>query len=62
MLLFCSLGPRYGLGAGGVAYLDWFGDSYYSPAYIFPAQLGNGRPKVTADAISHEGRRAGADV
>ena len=35
--------------------MDWFGDDYYSPAFVFPVQLGNGLPKVTADAISHEG-------
>jgi hypothetical protein len=43
----------YGAGAGGVAYVNTFGNSYYEPAYIFPAQLGTGTPKYVWEAISH---------
>ena len=51
----CSgLVHRYGSGAGGVAYVGTFGNAYYAPAYVFPAQLGNGNPKYVAEAISHE--------
>ena len=46
----------YGAGAGGIAYTGSFGNSLYAPAYVFPAQLGNGGPKFVADAISHEGQ------
>ena len=31
-----------------------FGDPYRAPAYVFPANLGNGNPKYVAEAISHE--------
>jgi hypothetical protein len=44
----------YGGVAGGVAYVNTFGDPYYSPAFIFPAQLSNGTPKFVWEAISHE--------
>eukprot|EP00887_Chlorella_sp_A99_P000929 scaffold5.g929.t1 len=40
--------------AGGIAYVGVFGNEYYSPAFIFPAQLGNVYPKYVAEAISHE--------
>lgn len=30
----------YGAGAGGVAYVGGFGEAYYSPAFVFPKQLG----------------------
>jgi hypothetical protein len=46
----------YGAPAGGVAYVGAFGSSFYAPAYVFPAQLGNGGPKFVAEAISHEGK------
>jgi hypothetical protein len=45
----------YGPSAGGLAYVGVFGYSDYQPAYVFTAQLGNGSPKATADAASHEG-------
>jgi hypothetical protein len=42
----------YGAGAGGVAYVNVWGASnhFYQPAYVFPAQLGNGAPKYTVSA------------
>ncbi len=43
-----------GAGAGGVAYLNSFGWSSDTPAFVFPDQLGNGYPKYVAEAISHE--------
>jgi hypothetical protein len=47
----------YGGGAGGVAYVGVFGNSYYSPCYVFTAQLGNGHPKYVAEVVSHEGEQ-----
>ncbi|HWB05582.1 MAG TPA: PKD domain-containing protein [Verrucomicrobiales bacterium] len=44
----------YGGGAGGVAYLGSFNWNTDSPAFVFPAQLGNGNPKYVAEAASHE--------
>ncbi len=43
-----------GAGAGGIAYLDSFGWNSDTPAFVFPAQLGNGFPKYVAEAVSHE--------
>jgi PKD repeat protein len=43
-----------GAGAGGVAYLGSFSWSTDTPAFVFPAQLGNGYPKYVAEAASHE--------
>lgn len=40
--------------AGGVAYLTSFNWSSDTPAFVFPAQLGNGYPKYVAEAASHE--------
>jgi PKD repeat protein len=44
----------YGAGAGGVAYLNSFSWNSDTPAFVFPAQLGNGFPKYVAEAVSHE--------
>jgi PKD repeat protein len=44
----------YGSGAGGVAYVGSFTWNTDSPAFVFPAQLGNGNEKYCAEAISHE--------
>ena len=44
----------YGAGAGGVAYLGSFSWNSDTPAFVFPAQLGNGWPKYVAEAVSHE--------
>ncbi|MFO1485586.1 MAG: PKD domain-containing protein [Verrucomicrobiaceae bacterium] len=44
----------YGAGAGGVAYLNSFTWNTDTPAFVFPAQLGNGAAKYTAEAASHE--------
>ena len=44
----------YGAGAGGVAYVGVFGNPYYQPAFVFPAQLGSGYPKYVWEAASHE--------
>jgi PKD repeat protein len=44
----------YGAGAGGVAYLNSFSWNSDTPAFVFPAQLGNGFPKYVAEAASHE--------
>lgn len=49
-----SYSDWYGHSAGGVAYLctfTWNGDI---PTYVFENNLGNGDPKYTAEAISHE--------
>ncbi len=43
-----------GAQAGGVAYLNSYSWNSDTPAYIFPAQLGNGYPKYVAEAASHE--------
>lgn len=44
----------FGAGAGGVTYLGCFDWSTDTPAFVFPAQLGNGAEKYVAEAISHE--------
>lgn len=44
----------YGAGAGGVAYLNSFTWNTDTPCFVFTAQLGNGAPKYTAEAASHE--------
>ena len=44
----------FGAGAGGVSYVNVFGNSYYAPSFVFEDQLGNGNEKYTAEAISHE--------
>ncbi len=44
----------YGAGAGGVAYIGSFSWNSDTPAFVFPAQLGNGWPKYVAEAVSHE--------
>jgi PKD repeat protein len=44
----------FGQGAGGVAYLNSFSWNSDTPAFVFPAQLGNGFPKYVAEAVSHE--------
>ncbi len=49
-----SYSDWYGQSAGGVAYpctFTWAGDI---PTYVFENNLGNGDPKYTAEAISHE--------
>jgi len=44
----------YGTDAGGVAYMSSFRWNTDTPAFIFPAMLGNGNEKYVAEAISHE--------
>ncbi len=44
----------YGPNVGGVANTGSFDSSVDNPAFVFPAQLGNGNEKITAEAISHE--------
>jgi PKD repeat protein len=44
----------FGSAAGGVAYLGSFDWSSDTPAFVFPAQLGNGHPKYVGEAVSHE--------
>ncbi len=44
----------FGASAGGVAYVGSFSSSSDNPAFVFPAQLGNGWPKYVAEAVSHE--------
>ncbi|HOX03539.1 MAG TPA: PKD domain-containing protein [Candidatus Paceibacterota bacterium] len=44
----------YGASAGGVAYVGSFNWSSDTPCFAFPAQLGNGNEKYTAEAASHE--------
>lgn len=41
-------------GAGGVAYIGSFNWNSDTPCFVFPAQLGSGNEKYTAEAISHE--------
>lgn len=43
-----------GRSVAGVAAIGLFGDKYYSPAFVFPAQLASGLPKYVWEAISHE--------
>lgn len=40
--------------SGGVAYLGSFTWHSDTPAFVFPAQLGNGNPKYVAEAAAHE--------
>ncbi|HBH73514.1 MAG TPA: hypothetical protein DDY43_08735, partial [Synechococcales bacterium UBA10510] len=44
----------FGIGAGGVSYVNVFGDGSAGPSFVFKEQLGNGHEKATAEAISHE--------
>lgn len=44
----------FGAGAGGVAYVGSFNWSSDTPTFVFEEQLGNGYPKYTAEAASHE--------
>ena len=44
----------FGSSAGGVSYVNVFGNAFYSPAFVFTNQLGGGDEKYTAEAISHE--------
>lgn len=39
---------------GGIAYVNSFTNSIVNTVYVFPNNLGNGNPKYTADASSHE--------
>jgi hypothetical protein len=47
-------------GAGGVAYVNVWGRTgtydypYYSPAFVYYENLGNGQPRYVAEAASHE--------
>ena len=41
-------------GAGGVAYIGSLAWPTSTPCFVFPAQLGNGEAKYTAEAVSHE--------
>jgi PKD repeat protein len=53
----CIGGSSYtwlGAGAGGIAYIGSFNWNTDTPAFVFPAQLGNGFPKYVAEAVSHE--------
>lgn len=50
---------RYGNTAGGVAYMNAFGDPFFSPAFVFPKELGNSYPKYVWEAVSHEVRVIG---
>jgi hypothetical protein len=49
----------YGSSVGGVAYRGSFGDAFYSPCFVFPAELDNGLPKFVSECISHEGESEG---
>ncbi len=44
----------YRQSAGGVAFVGSFNYSNDAPVFVFPNQLGNGNPKYTAEAASHE--------
>lgn len=54
MVIGGSSSDWYGSSAGGVAYIGSFSWNSDTPAFVFPAQLGSGRPKYVAEAISHE--------
>jgi hypothetical protein len=43
-----------GQSAGGVAYVNAFSNNYPNTAFVFPGRLGNGDPKIVAEASSHE--------
>lgn len=43
---------------GGVSYVDSFTNSLSNVSFVFPANLGNGNPKYTGDASSHEAGHA----
>ena len=43
-----------GQSAGGIAYLKCFDWNDGTPAFVFPAQLGNGAPRYVGEAVSHE--------
>jgi hypothetical protein len=40
--------------AGGLSYVNVFGNAYYASSFVFEEQLANGNEKYTAEAISHE--------
>ena len=40
--------------AGGISYVNVFGNAFYGPSFVFEEQLANGSEKYTAEAISHE--------
>jgi Metallo-peptidase family M12B Reprolysin-like len=44
----------WGSPVGGLAYIGSFNWSSDTPGFVFPAQLGSGNEKYTAEAISHE--------
>ena len=44
----------WGAGNGGLAYVGSFNWSSDTPGFVFPANLGGGAEKYTAEAISHE--------
>ena len=44
----------FGSSAGGISYINVFGNAYYSPSFVFSNELGTGDEKYTAEAISHE--------
>ena len=44
----------YVLRVGGVAFMNSFNDQVDTPTYVFPENLGNGHPRYTAEAASHE--------
>jgi hypothetical protein len=44
---------RYG-NAGGVSYVNAFGNSFYSPSFVFPGKLGPNFAKYIWEATSHE--------
>lgn len=49
-----SSGDWYNGSAGGVAYIGSFNWNSDTPCFVFPAQLGGGAEKYTADAAIHE--------
>lgn len=48
----------WGAGNGGLAYVGSFNWSSDTPGFVFPANLGGGAEKYTAEAISHEAGHA----
>jgi len=51
-------GTWLGASAGGVSFVGSFTNSAPNVAWVFPAMLGNGDPKYTGDAITHESGHA----
>lgn len=52
---FTLLGPD-AAPAGGIAYVNTFGQDYFGPALVFSESLNGGNPREVASVISHGAR------